>query len=30
MTVQDHIREYLETSGVSKHALALQAGLKRR
>lgn len=27
MTVQDHIREYLETSGVSKYALALQAGL---
>jgi len=27
MTVQEHIRQYLETSGVSKHALALQAGL---
>lgn len=27
MTVQEHIREYLEASGVTKRALALQAGL---
>lgn len=30
MTVQNHIREYLETSGVSKRALSLQAGLNPR
>nr|WP_309502360.1 site-specific integrase [uncultured Roseovarius sp.] len=30
MTVQEHIRDYLETSGVSKRALALQAGLNPR
>ncbi|WP_370283327.1 hypothetical protein [Pseudooceanicola sp.] len=27
MTVQDQIRDYLDESGVTKHALALQAGL---
>lgn len=30
MTIQERIREYLETSGVSKRALSLQAGLNPR
>lgn len=30
MTVQEHIQNYLETSGVSKRALSLQAGLNPR
>lgn len=30
MTVQEQIRDYLESSGITKHALALQAGLNPR